>query len=671
MGAAAGLFCLVVAALSASAPTLSASADELDTIIEYVQTRDIAPPLPRSFFSRRAELRDIALSPNGKLVAYIFETGDAKQVRLYDLAKSTYQTLFTSRILRSIHWSTDGAHLFMETDQGIARVSLAARDRPSHVINLDRKIEEKFFGIDPTHPNAFLVARRIERDQPPVLTRVFADGQTEELYTPDTEVTDFLTVGEDRNFALQIRDKQLALLTLEGTTETTLLTCGVTDNCGLISYSATTDRLYMRGHFGDDLLGVYAINPHDGSHQLIHRDPGGTFDLNSVKIDKRTGMPALVGYRDDYTSFYGLNDAMKGAMAALEAQMQADYYHIIPDATLEHFVVIDQSTNEPERKVSFFSVAEQKLTAIPLASPATAAELNHRDNVAPRIPIWFTASDGMELQGYVTLPLGRDPASVPLVVVPHGGPWGRVDGSYDGRAQFLANRGYAVFEPNFRASMGFGLKYMTSGKREFGDGRVLQDILDGTNYILSRGIGRVGNMAIFGHSFGGFSVLSALSFAPDMYQVGIAGAPPADLAKAIDHYRKNRDDGDFSMSFEFYKDQAVNPDDPEDRRKMHMKSPDYHWEKINKPLYIWAGAQDLKVSVLDVRDYVLRLQHAGKAVTYLEEPRAGHSPKEPMAREAYFYMVEKALATHLGGPEPEPVNERLARHLKRVSRELR
>lgn len=653
---------LLAAPLGITASPLHA--DALDDAIAAVQVRSEAPLIPRSFILARDHIREAELSPDGQRVAYVTGQDTIKQLRLVNADGTGRALLFSSKILKSLHWSRDSQFIFLETEQGIGVADLAMPGAPAHVVNLDASKGEVFHGVDPTRPHAFLVSLAGQERASHTLYRVLPDGTREELYGHETHVAGFLPAsGDAPAFALQLNGNVFDVRRLDGDRDDVLFSCDLVDSCGLISVDPATGKLYMRGRLGQDLLSLFEVDAKTGARTLLHQDPTGRFDLNSVKVDGRTGEPVLVGYRTEQTAFHGLTAGMTVALDRLRGQLQASYYHIVPNADLSRVLVVDQSGGRTEPAVLLYDVAADQLYH-PL--DGGAAPTGEEVQFAPRVPVWYTVSDGMQQLGYVTLPLGRDPATVPLVVVPHGGPWNRVDGSFNMTAQLLANRGYAVFEPNFRASTGFGARYMTSARHAFGDGRVQQDIIDGMNHILSRGVGDRQRLAIFGHSFGGFSVLGALAFTPDTFVLGIAGAPPSDLAQAIIYFRKMAGAPDFDLRFAFYKDQVVDPDDPEDLRRIHAKSPDYHWRKVTKPLYVWAGGKDPRVSVLDVRDYVLRQQMAGKPVTYMEEPAAGHGPETEVAREAYLYMVEKALADHLGGRFDGQVSARLGRHLGRI-----
>ena len=132
----------------------------------------------------------------------------------------------------------------------------------------------------------------------------------------------------------------------------------------------------------------------------------------------------------------------------------------------------------------------------------------------------------MRLHGFLVLPPGVDPARAPLLTRVHGGPFNHDGPVFDADAQLLANRGFLVFEPNFRGSTGHGMAYKTAPRGDFGNGRVQRDIVEGTRHLLALGIGDPDRVGLMGASFGGYSTLLGLTFQPELFKVGIAVVPP-------------------------------------------------------------------------------------------------------------------------------------------------
>lgn len=662
--------CALLFALTANILAASANADALDDAVHASLARPKAPLVPRELMIRRQPVPDARLAPNGTRLAYIIERGRYRQLWVFDIARQQHDKLFTSDLIDGIYWSADSQYLVLPSEQGIAVVQASGAAPPGFVINLDQAKGDRFYDVDHTHPHAFHVSQGAPEGTAQVLYRVLPDGTKTELYSSETRPMDFLT-DEDGTIRFVIRLDGLAstLLRLDDEGEHRLLTCRSDDSCKLLRYVPETKTLYMKARFDNDKASLFAVNAVTGDTTLVHTDPSQTFDMSFALFDPESGDPQLVSYQDDHATSYGLVAGIANAINQIGSKVSAPYLILRPSADRSRWLILDAGPGRVTTRYYLYETASGALTR-PLQGVRDGLEaeapLMPETHTALRVPIRYSVSDGMVQQGYVTLPNGLDPSQVPLVVMPHGGPWNRTDGSYSARAQFLANRGYAVFEPNFRASTGFGRAYMVSANRDFGDGRVHADIIDGMNYVLSRGIGDRNRLGMFGHSFGGFSVLGALAFTPELFRVGVAGAPPADLTDAIRHARNAEAGAVWRARYETFKRLAVDPDDPADVARMHARSPARYSHQLMRPLYIWAGEKDPKVSILTIRDYALKQHSNGKALSFMVEPDAGHGPRQKLHREGYFYLLEKALADHLGGRMDRTISAELARYLRQT-----
>jgi len=155
---------------------------------------------------------------------------------------------------------------------------------------------------------------------------------------------------------------------------------------------------------------------------------------------------------------------------------------------------------------------------------------------ARKLGLAYGASDGRRLNAFRMVPLGTELAKAPLVASVHGGPFNLVRPNFSNDGQFLANRGYIVFQPNFRGSTGHGLDYLHSANGDFGNGRVQQDIVDGVRYLLAQGIGDPQRVGITGASFGGYATLLGVTFQAELFKVGVAAVPPADFGWVLREY---------------------------------------------------------------------------------------------------------------------------------------
>jgi dipeptidyl aminopeptidase/acylaminoacyl peptidase len=276
----------------------------------------------------------------------------------------------------------------------------------------------------------------------------------------------------------------------------------------------------------------------------------------------------------------------------------------------------------------------------------------------------------MHLNGFVWLPPGHDPATLPLVALPHGGPWNHVRaGEFGvGYSQFLVNRGYAVFEPNFRGSTGYGRNYLMAAHGDFGNGRVQQDIVEGVRYLLSQGIGDADRVGIAGASFGGYSTLLGVTFQPELFKVGVAIVPPTDFGWDLLWVARSSEALNLSRYIPFngwLRMLSLDLGDKAVMARLHAQSPLANAEKMHRPLLIFASGEDHRVALRGVLGYVAKLKLMKRDVSLFVDDEAGHKNDAPLAGEAYLYLLARMLHDHLGGAAPTPPDAELAAWLRR------
>lgn len=299
----------------------------------------------------------------------------------------------------------------------------------------------------------------------------------------------------------------------------------------------------------------------------------------------------------------------------------------------DRFIVAATSDRTPGQRY-LYDKATRELTLLADVAPWLPA-----DELAAMRPVTYTARDGLTIHGYLTLPKGGAARNLPVVVNVHGGPWARDVWGFNPEVQFLANRGYAVLQVNFRGSTGYGRAFWEASFREWGR-KMQDDVTDGVRWLVAEGIADPERVAIYGGSYGGYATLAGLAFTPDLYAAGIDYVGVSNLLtfmKAIPPYWKPMLAMLQEMVGDMEKDEAL----------LRAASPVFHAERITAPLLIAQGANDPRVVKAESDQMVAAMRARGVEVEYLVKDDEGHGFRNEENRFEFYEAMERFLAKHL------------------------
>lgn len=261
------------------------------------------------------------------------------------------------------------------------------------------------------------------------------------------------------------------------------------------------------------------------------------------------------------------------------------------------------------------------------------------EKMAEMLPLKITARDGLKLHGYLTVPLGREMKNLPLVVMPHGGPWARDSYGFDPQVQFLANRGYAVLRVNYRGSTGYGRRFFELGFKQVGT-KLQDDIEDATRWAIAKGIADPKRVGIMGSSFGGYSTLMGLIRTPDLYCCGIDIAGVTDWEGVIKSSAElNSDTYAFNT--------AMIGDLKTDLAMLRAVSPAYHADQIRGPLLIVHGRDDPTVPYDQAKELMSAMDKAGRPYELFAKFNEPHGILNYKNRIELYKHIEAFLAKHM------------------------
>ncbi|HEY5995887.1 MAG TPA: S9 family peptidase [Candidatus Deferrimicrobiaceae bacterium] len=263
-------------------------------------------------------------------------------------------------------------------------------------------------------------------------------------------------------------------------------------------------------------------------------------------------------------------------------------------------------------------------------------------NMAAMKPVSFTSRDGVKIHGYLTLPAGLPPKDLPAILLPHGGPESRDIWGYSPTVQFLANRGYAVLQVNFRGSTLYGRKFREAGFRQRGIGVMQNDKSDGVLWLVREGIADPKRIAIFGGSYGGYAALAGLAFTPELYAAGVSYVGISSIFTFLESIPPYWE----PARKEIYEKWG---DPVKDRELLLAASPLYHVDRIRAPLFIAQGAKDPRVKKSESDQMVRALRGRGIPVPYMVRDDEGHGFRNEENRRDFYRALEAFFSKYLGG----------------------
>lgn len=644
-------------------------------------------PLPRKAFVLQATISSVVLSPDGRRIAWLRDAGRAREVWLRTLDDGATRRLLAHTPAQSLDWSGDGRWLMLESPDQLDALSVAGRagtelGRSGRMATLGPRVRRELLRIDATQPAAAAIVldttgpRGIAAQARWHLVRIDARGRRTVLHSAAPRILGFALDPRGRLAYVQ-RVEGLSLVVRRIETDgraTEVLRCTHMRVCTPL-VASDDGSLLLRAHVdtgdGTERIALLRLG-RDGTRQVLHADPHGEADLDGIVIDPATHQPRIVAYRSTVARNHTLDATLRPHLDALAARLpDRDLRLSLARGPGAQWLVEARGGQQQGLRWHRYDPATGTLSALFDDAPLHARDRTPARHIADamlarRQPVEWRAGDGMRLFGFAHLPPGRDAARAPLVVLPHGGPWNHARPEYNGIAQYLAHRGYVVFEPNFRASTGHGIAYTLAANGDFGNGRVQRDIVEGTRHLLASGIGDPQRVAIAGASFGGYAALLGVTYEPDLFKAAIAFVPPPDMAWTLRWILRNPESMALGRTVpmpDMLRMLALDPDDGARMAALRAQSPMANLARLRRPVLLVAGGEDRRVGIASVVEYAARLKLAGKDVSLFVDDDAGHVNRTPLAREANLYLLEAMLHRHLGGPAPTPPDGALRGYL--------
>jgi dipeptidyl aminopeptidase/acylaminoacyl peptidase len=618
--------------------------------------------IPVEDFTRMPKMRSVTFSPDGRLFGAVQELDGRMNLTVGDIktGKLTRLTSFTTYDVSSYRWISSKRLTFSVYDstKGLAE----QRGGGMYAINADGTDRKDLNCPDtgPTCRPAQFMQRIWGSDEEILATANERDIKTEDVYRLNTRTgrKTLLTTDNPGNVKEWFLDKDGVPRAATSKDDRKLgETFWYRDSAStpwrkISSVVNFEKRIKPAAFDADGSLFVYS-NLNSDKYQIFVLDtatgkPGELIAAHPlVDLDTETARPMIrlrdhkiLGFRvnADKPELLWLDEDYAKLQAVVDGSLPKGHENDISTLDDGRVLVNSWSDRDPGASYLYDPKAKQMqelLRPIDWIKP---------EQMSPMQVVRYKARDGLEIPAYLTIPQGKPAKKLPLVAWIHGGPWVRDDWHFSNEVQFLASRGYAVFQPNYRGSTGFGEHHLTSSFKQYGQS-MQDDITDGIRYLIAQGIVDPDRVCIGGGSYGGYATMMGLVKEPEMFRCGIDEAGVTDLIWAQELGYTDFNSGDAEAAEAWYK--ITSGDVKTDRALLEQYSPRLHADKIKAPVLIVHGGGDRRVPIKHAEGMRDALKAAGKEYEWVIYPEEGHGFTKPENQIDRFKKIEAFLHKNL------------------------
>ena len=398
-------------------------------------------------------------------------------------------------------------------------------------------------------------------------------------------------------------------------------------------YTYDNKQLYASSNLGRDKSAIVKIDPTTGKElQLIFEHP--EVDVERLSSSDKRKVVTAISYVTWKLQYHFLDKIAEQRHAKLSKQLGDVDIMINSRNKNEDLFTVYATSDKIVGRYYLLDERNDRLTLLYDVAPDLKPEM-----LAEMKPIDFETRDGLRVHGYLTLPNGSTGKNLPVVVNPHGGPWARDAWEFNPEVQFLANRGYAVLQLNFRGSTGYGKEFFTKSFKQWGQ-TMQSDITEGVAWLIASGIADPKRIAIYGASYGGYATLAGITYTPDLYACAVDYVGVSNLLTFMNTIP------DYWKPY-LIKMQAMVGDPIADKAMLTAYSPVFHVDRIKTPLFVAQGAKDPRVNIDESNQIVEALRKRGVEVEYMVKQDEGHGFHNEENRFEFYEAMEQFLHMHL------------------------
>ena len=579
--------------------------------------------IPLEDFFRNPEKSSFQLSPNGQHISYMkpWEDGNRRMnvyVKSIDSDKEIRVTKASNRSLYGYFWLNNNRIAYIQDKGGDENIHIYA-------VNIDGTND---IDLTPFENIQARITDDLEEDENFMLVEINKrNPQIHDVYRLNVNTGDLELIAENPgNISGWMTDndgKLRVAMTSDGVNTSLLyrdteedefksiLTTNFKETVSPLYFTFDNKELYVSSNRGRDKSAIFLFDlktAKEGELIFEHNE----VDVYGLMRSKKRKVITGVSYTTAKREIEFFDEWRESIQNKLEPKLIGVEVGITQFSKDETKAIVVAYSDKSRGTYYYYDIEKDLLTKLADLSPW----LNPND-MAEMKPISYQSRDGLTIHGYLTLPINYSEGDkIPVVVHPHGGPWVRDYWGFSSQIQYLANKGYAVFQMNYRGSTGYGKEFWEISFKQWGK-TMQDDITDGVNWLIEEGIADSDRIAIYGASYGGYATLAGLTFTPDLYACGVDYVGVSSLFTFMDSMPPY-----WELYREMMYEMVGHPE--KDKDLLASSSPLLHVDKIKAPLFIAQGANDPRVKKTESDQIVEALKEKGIDVPYMVKENEGH-----------------------------------------------
>jgi dipeptidyl aminopeptidase/acylaminoacyl peptidase len=609
---------------------------------KVVQQESPAQPVALEDYFKDPERAGYRISPNGEMILYRAPHKGRMNVFVQRLGDTTALPITeeTERSIYNAEWESDDRIIYVKDIGG---------DENTHILSVKPdgsglkdhtpfpKVQASIVDILEERPNELLISHNKRNAQVfDVYLLNTASGESKMVAENPGNITGWITDHDGKIRAAVTSDgvnKSVLYRETEKDKFRTIITTSFKETINPVIFTFDNKNLFALSNIGRDKIALVEFDPVAGKEIkeiFVHPD----VDLDGFDYSKKRKVLTEVSFETDKPQKHFLDSEAKRIAEKIAKEIPNYHFFIARKNKEEDKLLVFANSDRYFGGYYFYDVKKDSFRKLADFKPWLKEE-----NMASIKPVIYKSRDGLTINGYLTLPKGIEAKNLPVIINPHGGPWARDSWGFNPEIQFLANRGYAVLQMNFRGSTGYGRKFWEASFKQWGK-TMQDDITDGVKWLVKEGIADSTRIAIYGASYGGYATLAGITKTPELYSCAVDYVGVSSLFTFMhtippywEPYRK--------MLYEMVGDPKT------DSLLLAESSPVYHVDKIKCPVLVAQGANDPRVNKAESDQIVETLRQKGLPVEYMVKENEGHGFYNQENQFDFYRSMEKFFDKHL------------------------